>query len=79
MLHNGATAFWEAWENKGASRLHSSYLYVGAWFIDDVLGIQPDPDHPGFKHFVIRPGPIDQPALTWAQAVTSVAVQVERS
>jgi len=67
MLQNGATTLWEAWENSRHSRLHSSYLYVGAWFINGVLGIQPNPGAPGFKHFVIRPGPIDQPELTWAR------------
>lgn len=67
MLQNGATTLWESWENSRHSRLHSSYLYVGAWFINGVLGIQPDPDAPGFKRFVIRPGPIDQPELTWAR------------
>jgi len=67
MLQNDATTIWEAWENTGHSRLHSSYLFVGAWFINNVLGIQPDPDAPGFRHFIIHPGPIDQPGLTWAK------------
>lgn len=65
MLKQGATTFWEDWEGSPKrSRLHSSYLYVGAWFIQGILGIQPDPKAPGFKHFVIRPAPLD---LTWAK------------
>lgn len=67
MLRQGATTFWESWEGEGVSRLHSSYLYVNAWFIRDVLGIQPDPAGPGFRRFVIRPGPIDRPDLTSAK------------
>ena len=39
---------------------------MGAWYIRDVLGILPDPAGPGFKRFVIRPGPIDRPDLTSA-------------
>ena len=65
MLKQGGTTFWEDWEGHPMrSRLHSSYLYVGAWFIHGILGIQPDPKNPGFKHFVIRPAPLD---LAWAK------------
>ena len=28
---------------------------------------EPDPAVPGFKRFVIHPGPIDRPTLTWAR------------
>ncbi len=68
MLRQGETTFREQWEkSEDASHLHSSYLYVGAWFIGGVLGIQPDQAEPGFRHFIIRPGPIDRPDLTSAQ------------
>jgi alpha-L-rhamnosidase len=52
MLKRGATTFYEDWEAK-LSYLHSSYLYVGSWFIEGLGGIR----HPqaGFKHFVIEP------------------------
>ncbi len=65
MLKRGATSLWEDWEGlPQRSKLHSSYLYVGAWFIHGILGIQPDAKHPGFRHFFIRPTPLD---LTWAK------------
>lgn len=67
MLRQGATTFWEAWEDSADSHLHASFLYVGAWFPHGVLGIQPDPETPGFKRFVIRPGVVDRPDLTWAK------------
>jgi alpha-L-rhamnosidase len=67
MLQRGATTFWESWEENPDSRLHSSFLFVGAWFVHGVLGIQPHPEHPGFQHFVIRPGVTDHPSLTWAR------------
>ena len=66
LLRNGATTIGESWD-ENSSLLHSSYLYVGAWFIHGVLGIQPDAAAPGFRHFNIRPAPVDQPALTWAR------------
>jgi alpha-L-rhamnosidase len=68
MLAKGATTIWEIWEDEARhSRLHSSYLYVGAWFIHGVLGLQPDPAAPGFARFAIRPAPLDRPDLTWAR------------
>ncbi len=65
MLDKGATTFWEAWDDQraGHTRMHSSYLFVGPWFIQGVLGIQPHPEHPGFRRFIVRPGVIDQPDL----------------
>ena len=54
MLRRGATTMWEDWEGR-ESLLHSSYLYVGAWFGQNLAGIQLDPQTPGFKRFVIRP------------------------
>ncbi|MBL9136115.1 MAG: family 78 glycoside hydrolase catalytic domain [Verrucomicrobiales bacterium] len=68
MLRRGATAWWESWEdNPDLSYLHSSYLYVGSWFIRGVLGIRPDPEHAGFEHFEVRPGPLGRADLTWAR------------
>ncbi|HEX7124047.1 MAG TPA: family 78 glycoside hydrolase catalytic domain, partial [Gemmatimonadaceae bacterium] len=67
MLRQGATTFWEAWEDSADSHLHASFLYVGAWFLHGVLGIQPDPQVPGFRRFIIRPGVVDRPDLTWAR------------
>lgn len=68
MLKQGATTMWESWENNpDLSYLHSSYLYVGAWFIQGVLGIQPLPESPGFARFGIRPAPVDRPDLAWAR------------
>ncbi len=63
MLNNGATTIWEQWDGEN-SRLHSSFLSIGSWFIEGVAGIQPDPLQPGYKHFVIKPGVVGD--LTWA-------------
>jgi hypothetical protein len=44
MLRQGATTFWESWENnQDLSHLHSSFLYLRTWFIEGVGGIKPDP------------------------------------
>jgi alpha-L-rhamnosidase len=67
MLKRGATTFWESWEGN-ISLLHSSYLHIGAWFIEGLAGIRPDPESPGFKHFIIKPGIVEHSSLTWVKA-----------
>jgi alpha-L-rhamnosidase len=45
---------------------HPGLSTVGFWFYQALGGIIPDPAHPGFRRFIIRPQ-ID-PGLTWAEA-----------
>lgn len=70
MKENGATTIWEMWEKDlpGHSLMHSSYLYPGAWYIDGVAGIRRDPEHPGFRRFVIRPLKVSATLMQWAKA-----------
>lgn len=68
MLRQGATTIWESWDGGSLSRLHSSYLYVGPWFIEGLGGIKPDPNHPGFQHFIIKPGIFGDHPVQWARA-----------
>lgn len=67
MLRQGATTLWESWSPSG-SHLHSSYLHIGAWFIEGLAGIQPDPAAPGYKHFILHPGVFDEASPTWVKA-----------
>jgi len=67
MLRRGATTVWEDWEGK-LSRLHSSYLHVGAWFMEGLAGIKPDPKRPGYKHIIIKPGLMKDRDLDWVKA-----------
>jgi alpha-L-rhamnosidase len=66
MLQNGATTLWEAWDGRN-SLLHSSYLHIGAWFIEGLAGIKPDPENPGYKHFIIKPGVLKNRPLDWVK------------
>jgi alpha-L-rhamnosidase len=59
MLRRGATTFWESWDRRG-SLLHSSYLHIGTWFIEGLAGIKADPNCPGFRRFLIKPGIISE-------------------
>jgi len=67
MLRSGATAMYESWDMDN-SLCHSSYLYIGTWFIEGLAGIKSDPQSPGFKHFLIKPGVVDDPSLKWVKA-----------
>ena len=55
MFSKGATTIWEDWEGRW-SRCHSSYLHVGAWFVEGLAGIRPGPNGQGYRHFALRPG-----------------------
>lgn len=52
MLKHGIGTLFEDWECRG-SALHSSYLYIGSWFIEALGGIQRP--EAGYKQFVIEP------------------------
>jgi len=67
MLDRGATTFWESWDARN-SLCHSSYLYIGTWFIEGLAGIKVDPQYPGFKRFTIRPEIVNHPSLKWVRA-----------
>ncbi|MGD0536909.1 MAG: family 78 glycoside hydrolase catalytic domain [Verrucomicrobiota bacterium] len=54
MLKNGATTMWEDWEGK-LSLCHSSYLHIGAWFVEGLAGIRPGTDGKGYQHFELKP------------------------
>ncbi|MDY0169345.1 MAG: family 78 glycoside hydrolase catalytic domain [Thermoguttaceae bacterium] len=65
MLDQGATTFWERWDGD-QSQNHTSFLSVGAWFIEGLAGFRTDPAAPGFRHFFVRPAVVGD--LTFAGA-----------
>ncbi|MFF0221388.1 family 78 glycoside hydrolase catalytic domain [Streptomyces sp. NPDC004629] len=66
-VDNGATTVWERWnsysEQDGFGPVemnsfnHYSYGAIMEWMYESMAGIAKDPDHPGFKHFFLRPHP----------------------
>ncbi|MEA1786017.1 family 78 glycoside hydrolase catalytic domain [Arenibacter sp. GZD96] len=75
---NGATTIWErlnsytveegfGGNNSMNSFNHYSFGAVLAWMYNYSLGIQRDPDNPGFKHFMLRPTPDPDGVMTWAK------------
>ncbi len=67
MIDNGATTIWERWDgwvdgrgfqNTGMNSFnHYAIGAVGEWMYRNIAGINPDPDVPAYKHFIIRPRP----------------------
>ena len=57
---------WEAWDGRNAL-LRSSYLHIGAGFIEGLGGIIPDSDGPGYKRFIIKPGVLRNQSLDWVK------------
>ena len=71
MVEKGATTIWELWnsDTQGPemnSRNHFAFGVVGQWFYEELAGIHPDPEAPGYKRTIIRPRPAGD--LEWARA-----------
>lgn len=64
-IRQGATTLWETW-NGNASRMHHMFSDIGTWFYKALAGINPDPDHPGFRRVIIQPHPVK--GLDWVSA-----------
>lgn len=71
-INQGATTMWERWNSYSHtdgfgdvgmnSFNHYAYGAIGQWMYERVAGLAPDPEHPGYKHFLIQPlvqGPLD--------------------
>lgn len=64
MVSQGATTIWELWNGNTADPAMNSgnhVMLVGdliQWLYEDLAGIAPDDNTPGFKHLVMRPQPV---------------------
>ena len=55
MIDRGATTIWETWKESDNvySNCHPMFGSVSEWFYRWLGGIQPDPENPGFRKFII--------------------------
>jgi alpha-L-rhamnosidase len=64
MISKGATTIWELWNGDTADPAMNSgnhVMLIGDWVIwlyEDLAGIKPDPEQPGFKHIIMKPHPV---------------------
>ncbi|TWU57087.1 Bacterial alpha-L-rhamnosidase [Rubripirellula tenax] len=64
-INQGATTMWERWNSYSHtdgfgdasmnSYNHYAYGAIGQFMYERVAGLSPDPKHPGYKHFFVRP------------------------
>jgi alpha-L-rhamnosidase len=72
MVEHDATTVWELWNGDTGDPGMNSGNHVmligdlGIWFYENLAGIKPDPEQPGFKHIIMRPTPTSD--LTYAKA-----------
>ncbi len=77
-VKNGATTIWErlnsytvedgfGGNNSMNSFNHYSFGAIASWMYNYSLGIQRDLEHPGFKHFVLRPTPDPTGGMSFAK------------
>ena len=74
-IEQGATSIWERWDSyvkgrglQGAgmnSFNHYAFGAVGEWMYENIVGIRLDRNHPGFRHFILKP--LLGGTLTWAE------------
>ena len=75
-LSRGETTWPEHWESDVESRIHTCYTGIASFFIKSIAGIRPDPAHPGYRDFVIKPALVG--GLSHAEAaIESVYGQIE--
>lgn len=77
-VKNGATTIWErlnsytiengfGGNNSMNSFNHYAFGAIASWMYNYSLGIQRNPDYPGFKHFVLQPTPDPTGQMTFAK------------
>lgn len=64
-VRRGATTCWEDWAGE-FSHNHYAFGAVAEWFFKSLAGLSPDPEQPGFRHFVVQPNPVGD--LKWVRA-----------
>ena len=99
-INQGATTLWERWNSysrdQGFGNVemnsfnHYAYGAIGQWMYERLAGLAPDPAHPGYKHFFIRPlvtGPLTsaradletpygKASSAWTKTGTEVTMEV---
>ena len=57
-IEQGATTTWEQWDG-GNSRNHPMFGAGLTWFYRKLVGVNIDPDTPGYRRFIVRPQPVE--------------------
>ena len=68
-LEKGETTWPEYWSVNVTSKIHTCFTGISSWFIKSLAGIRPDPGHPGYRSFIIKPSPVSN--VSHAEAETA--------
>ncbi|RYG39431.1 hypothetical protein EON81_00920 [bacterium] len=68
MLEAGGTTFWESFDadRRTLSLNHWTHSACGEWLWQNVAGLRPDPDQPGYRGFTVHPRPTSE--VSWSKA-----------
>jgi alpha-L-rhamnosidase len=55
-IEQGATTMWEKWDGTN-SRNHPMFGGGITWLYQELAGMKPDPNQPGYRHIIFRPRP----------------------
>lgn len=85
MMSRHTTTIWETWDviapdgsfpNGAYSLNHCALGSCGDWMYENIGGIRPDPRHPRYKHFSIRPRPSGSGVNSSTETLTTVYGQI---
>ena len=66
IVNQGLTTMPETWDiSPSASFNHCMLSHIMEWFQRDLVGINPDPENPGFKNVIIKPEVVGN--IRWVQ------------
>ncbi|CAL1516308.1 family 78 glycoside hydrolase catalytic domain [Chitinophaga sp. MM2321] len=68
-IKRGETTWPEYWDVDVASKIHTCYTGIASWFMKGLGGIRPDPAHPGYQSFIIKPAVVGD--LKFVNATTA--------
>lgn len=78
MIKDGESTVSEYWDTKSGSRdIFNLAGPAGLWYYQALAGIRVDPEHPGYRHFLIVPQIVGD--LTYAEGRTMTPVGLVRS
>lgn len=62
-IAQGATTSWEGWTDPGSGN-HPMFGGGLVWLYRNLAGMITDPDHPGYRHIIFRPQPVNEISYT---------------
>jgi alpha-L-rhamnosidase len=59
-IAQGESTWPEDWKIDVESKIHTCFTGIAGWLTKGICGIQPDEEHAGYRHFVVKPFIVDE-------------------